>query len=276
MGVCLTRPEFPAPLAVAFNKSHSGSRLLARLLQKAGVFLGAHLNDSLDAWDLLPVVRYLVTRHYPDFDEVLRGADPLVAPMLEAALQSHLEGFRGGAGAAWGWKLCETVFVVPVVAQVWPEARFIHLVRDGRDVAFSDHTGPTDAFWRKVYFGRDDVSSWRGMGLDGPSYRRRPHLFNALHWASSVREGRRHARALGERVLEVRYEDLCSGFDGTAQRICGFLGVELEAGARDVLRATVGAASVGKFRSRPRRQVREVLEIIGELQAELGYPVEER
>ena len=259
-----------------FNKSHSGSRLLALLLRRAGVFIGTHLNDSLDSWDLLPVVRYLVTRHYPDYGDVLEGKDPLVGPMLQAALQRHLEAAPARPDAPWGWKLCETAFVVPVVAALWPRARFVHLIRDGRDVAFSDHTGPTDAFWRKVFFGRDDVTSWRGMKLDGPTYRRRPHLFNAQHWASSVGTGRRYGMPLAGRYLEVRYEDLCLRFDETCGRLEQFLGLGLDPETRDAVRSTIRGASVGKFRSRDPGQVREVLEIIGPLQAELGYPVAER
>ena len=49
----------PPPIVV-FNKSHSGSRLLARVLAAGGVFMGAHLNASHDSLDLLPLVEYLV------------------------------------------------------------------------------------------------------------------------------------------------------------------------------------------------------------------------
>ena len=265
----------PDPVVV-YNKSHSGSRLLALLLRRAGVFLGSHLNDSLDSWDLLPVVRYLVTRYYPDYGDVLEGRDPSVGPMVQAALERHLEAAPARPDAPWGWKLCETAFVVPVVAALWPGSRFVHLIRDGRDVAFSDHTGPTDAFWRKVFFGRDDVASWRGMDLDGPTYRRHPHLFNAQHWVSSVRTGRHYGTLLPGRYLEVRYEDLCFRFDETCGQLEQFLGLSLGPETRDAVRCTIRSASVGKFRSKDPGQVREVLEIVGPLQAELGYPVAER
>jgi hypothetical protein len=41
------------PPVVVFNKSHSGSRLLAGLIAEAGIFMGAHQNESNDSWDIL-------------------------------------------------------------------------------------------------------------------------------------------------------------------------------------------------------------------------------
>ncbi len=191
---------------VLCNKSHSGSRLLARLLDRAGLFLGAHRNESEDAWDLLPVVRYLVIRHYPDYRAT--AADALLPDLLEAALARHLEGIA--PGQPWGWKLSESGFILPVLAALLPRLRVVHLLRDGRDVAFSDHTGPTDAFWRKVFFDRDDIATWRGLALTGPAYRRRPHLFNARHWANAVAVTRRCGQTLGPRYRGMRCEALCA------------------------------------------------------------------
>ena len=89
------------PPIIVFCKSHSGSRLLVRLMEAAGVFMGAHQNQSGDSWDILPIVRYLVTRYYPDYAQVLRGEDPLLADMMEAALLRHLDGYDPAAGRRW-------------------------------------------------------------------------------------------------------------------------------------------------------------------------------
>jgi hypothetical protein len=39
----------------------------------------------------------------------------------------------------WGWKLPETYLIAPLVLEILPDARIIHLIRDGRDLAFKKH-----------------------------------------------------------------------------------------------------------------------------------------
>jgi len=41
-----------SPPVVVFNKSHSGSRLLAELISASGIFMGAHVNESRDSLDI--------------------------------------------------------------------------------------------------------------------------------------------------------------------------------------------------------------------------------
>ncbi len=268
------KPDLPAglrPPVVVFCKSHSGSRLLVEMLNRAGVFMGAHASGSGDSWDLAPVIRYLVTRYYPDYGPALAGEDALLSDMLTVAFARHLAGYDPGSRRPWGWKVCEATHAIPVIRTLFPQARYIHLLRDGRDIAFSNHVGPVDAFWRKIYFGRADIDSWRGMALDGPSYRRRPHLFNAQHWLSSASLGHRAFLELGEHCLEMRYEELIRDLPASAARLLGFL----ELGDRTIDLPPIHVTSMGRFRRQPRRKLREVLALIAPLQRELGYPAGE-
>lgn len=141
----------PAPVVV-FNKSHSGSRLLARLMAASGVFMGADRNASEDALPLLKLVQYFVEHYHPDasalWDET-RPVDGALLGFVEGVFADHLRGHDGSQ--AWGWKLCETVYAMPLIAFLFPGARFVHLIRDGRDVAFSNHVAPVQPFWQKVF-----------------------------------------------------------------------------------------------------------------------------
>ena len=86
-----------APVVI-FCKSHSGSRLLVEMVQRAGVFMGAHCSSSGDSWNLVPLTRYLVIHHYPDPSRALAGEDPLLAPMIDAAFGRHLDGYKTADG----------------------------------------------------------------------------------------------------------------------------------------------------------------------------------
>ncbi|MEI8359820.1 MAG: sulfotransferase [Deltaproteobacteria bacterium] len=262
---------------VVYNKSHSGSRLLARLLAEAGVFMGAHTNESNDSLDAVDLVEHLVREFHPDYSRLWADGPEAedVARRARVFLERHLEGGPRTAEAPWGWKLCESGYALPALAWLFPRMRAIHLVRDGRDVAFCDHRGPDNPFWKKIYFDTDRIGTWRGLRLTGPSYRRRTHLFNALHWTNAVRVGRAYGSMLGERYLEVRYEDLCGDFAPTARRVLRFAGVPAAESAIARIAPEVGAGSIGKYRAQPARRLRDVVAIEKAQLLSFGYLDEE-
>lgn len=82
------------------------------------------------------------------------------------------------------------------LAEAFPGSRFIHMIRDGRDCAVSNH---------------------RRWGR---------HPGNTIYrWKQVVSEGRRQGRLLGERYLEVRYEDITESPRDYMQVVCAHLGV---------------------------------------------------
>jgi Sulfotransferase family len=85
------------------------------------------------------------------------------------------------------------VLHIPMLARLFPEAVFVHLIRDGRDVA----------------------CSFRELGwADGVEEA-------ALHWRLRVERGRRAGRALPPgRYREVRYEDLVQDPKSQLETLC--------------------------------------------------------
>lgn len=257
---------------VIFNKSHSGSRLLAEVVETAGVFMGAHQNESRDSLDILDLVFALVLKYYPDYEKHRDAIveDVELTKLCDKVFRSHLEGYDRKGRSLWGWKLCETTYVIPIIDYLFPRARFIHLIRDGRDVAFCDHRGPDSPFWRKVYFNTDRFT-WKALLYNRFLYRFRSPIYNALHWLNSVETGRTYAAALGGRCLEIRYEDLCLNLEKTVGRLIDFIG----AGDRDAIirrvKPRVHTSSIGKYRSMPLRRQRSVLKIVGPMLEMMGY-----
>jgi hypothetical protein len=82
--------------------------------------------------------------------------------------------------------------------RIWPRARFVVLVRDGRDVALS---------LKRMPFGPNNV--WAA----------------AQWWARGIRAGDRAQREHPDAVLTVRYEDLTRNPRAVVERICAFLGL---------------------------------------------------
>jgi hypothetical protein len=260
------------PPVIAFSASHSGSRLLAQMLRKLGVFMGSHLNDSEDSIDVFDLVRYLVEAHAPDYSKLFCDGDPTLQARALAAFGAHLAD-RPGA-QRWGWKLPETSHVMPVMARLFPEARCIHLVRDGRDVAFSPFLAPKAPFWRKIYFNYASIYRWRGHAMTQRAYRTHGHLFNAARWVNSVTLGRAHGAMLGERYLEVRYEALVANPAAEMARLAAFIGAPAPDMATDM--PEVRSQSVGKWRERPAGQLEEIRAIMEPTLGAFGYDWRER
>lgn len=263
----------PSPIVV-FNKSHSGSRLLARVLELGGVFLGSHQNESCDALDLVELVRHVVPRYYPDYVRLwcAEGVNDTILPhLIRTVFRRHLETLDPAAERPWGWKLCETTYIIPLIDFLFPAARYIHLIRDGRDVAFCDHVAPANPFWKKIYFNTDHIASWRGYRLTGEDYRKRSYVYNAVHWVNSVNVGRSYGAMLRERYLEVRYEDLCRDFARSVERVLGFVGVTSAAATIEALRPEVHSNSIAKYRRASWWQLRRVLDIAKPELLALGY-----
>ena len=94
------------------------------------------------------------------------------------------------------------------ISRDFPEARFIHIIRDGRDVALS----------------LDKLQWSRPLPWD----RERGLLAAGLYWEWIVRKGRRLGAALGPKYMEVRYEELVEQTQQSLKPVGEFIGHNLD------------------------------------------------
>ena len=190
-----------------------------------------------------------------EFREAALATDRSARSIFLALMRTHAE--RAGKPRI-GEKSPHHCRRVRRILRAFPDARFIHVVRDPRDVVASRLNVP----WTRQ----------SAIGL-------------ARSWCGIIREHERLAAELPEeRYTSVRYEDFVSDPEPSARRLCAFLGEDYdpavladrdrvggthasrEAAWKDNVRNPITRASVGRFRSAlTPRQVRGVERTLGPL-----------
>lgn len=132
-----------------------------------------------------------------------------VARQLRAIVEGLVANFRRRCGKPrWAEKTPHNVLHMTALGRIFPDARFVHVIRDGRDVACSLVTmNWADArTGRRVDYVRDIARA-------------------ARYWRQVIETARRQAAEplLAERVLEVRYEDLVGGPEAAMRRVLAFV-----------------------------------------------------
>jgi hypothetical protein len=128
----------------------------------------------------------------------LREIKPLNAP---DSIRAFYRLYAEGAGKArWGDKTPHYVTALAKLGRAVPEARFVHMIRDGRDVALSTNRRLVEL---------------RG-GRPVPAERM------AKRWRHRILSARRVA-AVADRYLEIRYEDVVLDTEPALRRVCEFI-----------------------------------------------------
>ena len=229
----------PGPYVIGATGG-SGTRVLARILRHASTFVGTHLNGADDSLFFGDYSDRWINRFVSDATPL--PPDPVRTAMvrdLDVTVTQHLSSLLaegpGSRWRAWGWKEPRSIFLLPFFDAHFPSLNFLHLVRDGRDMAYSLNQNQLSKHGRAL-LSSEELS------------RERPLQSMAL-WArlNSLRAdyGETH---LGPRYLRIRFEDLCATPLPVIQRIIHFLGVRGD--VAEIGRLEVAPpASLGRWRS---------------------------
>lgn len=218
---------------------------------------------------------FTAVRTYKVFFRDWHGAKPDAAAFVDALpdrkpatlLHCLYAQYAQQHGAVrWGDKSPIYTSHVAELARLFPTAQFVHIVRDGRDVALS---------MLNAYQGR------RFFYVD--------LCFATRSWQRRVRSARRAGQALGQdRYLELRYEQLTAVADPTLHTVCDFLGEPFDPamlhpdrmadrqyhskGVHAATRRPPNTRSVGRWRTEMSPADQRLFEAMaGDFLAELGY-----
>jgi len=256
--------------------------MLAQLLRETGYFIGSDLNDANDClwFTLLFKRREILVEPRRNFDRLIdlffcrmRGARPTdedtqrlivslareVRPQhppewLAKRAKSFLNGDDAGLSGLWGWKCPNTHIVIERMLEVESRLRYIHVRRNGLDMAYSANQNQL-AFWGAIFLGRDIERSPR----DSLSY-----------WCAVDRRITAIAHRFPDRVLLVDFDRFCREPVPAIHEILRFCGRAVHDAVIDRFASGVYAPeSVGRFRTTPTSDLNPAdIDYV----AGLGYP----
>jgi hypothetical protein len=238
----------------------SGTRAVARFLSAIGVQMGEYLNRSADALAFVETLDALInpilenTRSL-DYDPSCLPVDLAAGAvaMIHSAADIHCAPLvRDGR---WGFKNPRHMFLLPMLNRAFPEFVFVHVLRDGRDMLFSENQNQPRMYHRSLFGRPDDLTPeasaafWSTVNLQAATY---------------------GARVLKSRYILLRLEDFCGEARqdyalGLAQKLK--LDKSRVIAHLDIFRAP---ASLGRWRARA-EQLPALTGIFGTALAHFGY-----
>jgi hypothetical protein len=179
-----------SPPVVVGGVGGSGTRLIARLLREMSVQLGDHVNESEDALHFVSL-----------YDECIpvclsnRSVDFLVfQENLLAAIQAHRQHFRAGH---WGWKNPRSIYLLPLLDQLIPDLRYIHVIRHGFEMASSTN--------------QNQLEKYETYLLNEEQHGLSPELRALSLWDVANQAAADYGlNYMGKRYRLLRHEDVCS------------------------------------------------------------------
>jgi hypothetical protein len=173
------------------------------------MFIGTRLNESEDAVDFRDYsdrwINLFMTR---DRSPLSPEVHEEMVRDLRATAEGHLLSLDG-TSTLWGWKEPRSIYLLPFFHSQYPNVKFLHVVRDGRDMAFSWNQnqlrkhGQTlltagEMLWDDPF---KSIALWARINLMVAEYGR---------------------QFLGDRYLRIRFEDLCGRPVFTVRQILDF------------------------------------------------------
>jgi hypothetical protein len=179
------------------------------------LFHQVYFQKSLSIKDILVTARialtYLIGRNRVLFSsrpiqERIRNAKNLVGGTPDTFTGESVEYRR------WGFKSPPAIYFIQPLKEYFRGAQFIHVIRDGRDVATSNNQKPL--LYRKILngFENDPILN---------SYRNWQRI---NQWA--IQYGRKHLPA--NQYLRLKYEDICTKPKATIDQLISFTQLKTE------------------------------------------------
>lgn len=205
------------------GSARSGTSLVASIIQNSPIYASYHAETKLlkeceSKYGSLdrPDVRKIFLEDWLRSRQFLRSglSEREATELLEvnssyaSFLSAYMNQVANKQGCdRWIDSTPDNSYVLDVIASQFPNAKVIHMLRDGRAVALS---------LAKL--------GWSGVGTDDFD---KALLYSSLKWQSAVTLVQYLSPLLNDRYMEVRYEDFVRKPEQKIKEICDFLGIPI-------------------------------------------------
>jgi len=250
---------------VATGRGGSGTRLLSVLLQSLNTFPGNTINHSGDSIEWVNILYKIAV-------ERLQTTSKIPGHHWRYQLQETAADILTSANwdgeQLWGWKLPETMLVLPTVFDSFRKAKLIQLVRHPVDTCLR-RTHMTSRCDNPV--GRSVLrAAYYNLGWDITKVYSDPdYLLNAASWHFQVGEVTRYGREkIGpDNYLEVLYEDVCANPSEARETLADFLHIKISHRPIDI---EIDPNRQHQWKP-PDKRADEVWDICGKVASQFGY-----
>ncbi|MCI0454535.1 MAG: sulfotransferase [Candidatus Dadabacteria bacterium] len=224
------------PPIIIIGMSRSGTNILSQMLEALGLFLGQKKDRNheaiffleLNIWLLAQCsgglehpasIRYLLEDKearalFSDFIRYIMKT-PKVVSFL--GIGKYLRyGTPANLDIPWGWKDPRNTYTLPIWLDIFPDAKVIHIYRHGVDVVQSLRIRREKGLlrlkerhsWVKQFYWFYLMMKFLSTNRKFIDFRCASMEEGLSMWEEYVNEARAHVRKLGDRAIEVKYEDL--------------------------------------------------------------------
>ena len=214
------------------GSGHSGTRVFNEILSRGGVFTGIRRVTKWPESEDLKIIDLLSRWVRPYVYGTLSQSD---VQEMKAEFSRRLRLYFPIRSWLWGFKNPRTLLILPFLHGMFPNMKFVHVVRDGRDISLGNKFASNNAYAEAF--------------LSNEEKQLAPEDKMILFWgrsnARAMEYGTMHMRG---RYLLMRWEDLCTHANEKADELLRFATSQSE-NVEDIARIVKRPKSLGRWKS---------------------------
>jgi Sulfotransferase family len=212
----------------------SGTRVIARIVRRAGYFLGTNLTgaeDAVEFWEFYDrwINRFLLRKQVP----LSREERILMKLDWERRLARHLL-VLPSPDSRWGWKNPRSILLLAFFHETYPDMKFIHVVRDGRDMAFSA-TAQDQCRMHGAALCRENRAA---SAVETAAFWSETNLMAAQYAETNMQNG----------YLRIKFETLCAKPRESVEELLSFLGDKMSDACQIAAEHIILPETIGRWR----------------------------